>query len=550
METTHKPEMAPKSGKSNLALVVGAIVLVLLFGAGLIPKLHAQEKLTKQAVATSTEIPEVELTKGKLVAADTLSLPGNIEAISDTSIQARTSGYVSKMYVDIGSKVKAGQVVADIESPDVDQQLFQAQADTAKSRATVDQSQADVARLRAGVSQSEADLARQRANIKQAQAALAGSKAKYLAAESQESSSEAALAQAQQGVALQKANLAQAAAQYDLADTTEKRYRELLRKGFVAQQDYDQAASGLKTASANVDAVKANISASEANVRSARQAVESAKQLVVSAATDTDAAAASVTASQAAYESQGDTVAAAKEYVNAGQSTVTANRAQVTSSNANARRYSVLQGFEHVVAPFDGVITARNIDIGTLVNPGTATTTASSATQAAGLFGIARGDVLRIYVNLPQAAFQWATPGTRVTVTVRELPKRKFAGTIFQAAGALNENTRTLQTEIRLPNPDGVLLPGMFADVVFAPPAQAKTLRVPSNVLVIDSHGTRVVVIDDQNRAHYTPVSLGRDYGTSIEILSGIGPSDRLVSDPNDDVKDGGQVNVAPEAKS
>ena len=236
----------------------------------------------------------------------------------------------------------------------------------------------------------------------------------------------------------------------------------------------------------------------------------------------------------------------------AGLSTVNANRAQVNSSVANAQRYTVLRGFEHVVAPFDGVITARSVDIGSLVNPGTATSTASSATQAAGLFGIARGDILRIYVNLPQSAFQWATPGTQVTVTVRELPKRKFVGTIFQAAGALNENTRTLQTEIRLPNPDGVLLPGMFADVVFAPPIDAKTLRVPSNVLLIDSHGTRVIVVDDQNRALLTtPVVLGRDYGTSIEILSGIGPSDRLLSPTrNDDVKDGGQVNVAPEAKS
>jgi RND family efflux transporter MFP subunit len=523
--------------------------MLVLFGVGLVPKLHAQDKLEKQATATASEIPEVEVTTARLASADKMELPGSIEALSDTIIQARTSGYISKLYVDIGSHVKAGQVLADIESPDVDQQLFQAQADTAKSRATVDQSQADVSRLKAGVSQSQADLARQAANIKQAQAGVAGAEAKYQSAKSQEFSSEAALAQTQQGVALQKANLAQAAAQYDLAKTTESRYRDLLKKGFVAQQDYDQAASTLKTAAAGIDAVKASVSANEANVRAAQQAVQSAKSLVVSAESDTASAEANLVASRATYQSQGQTVVAAKENVKAGVSTVAANVAAVSSSEANARRYSVLSGFEHVVAPFEGVITARNIDIGSLVNPGTATTTNSSATEVAGLFGIARSDVLRIFVNLPQSAFQWAKTGTKAVVLIREVPNQKFIGTIFQAAGALNQNTRTLLTEIRLPNPKGTLLPGMFAEVDISPPAQAKVLRVPSNVLLIDSHGTRVVVVDSQNHAHYVPVVLGRDYGTEIEIVSGITATDQLVSDPTDDIKDGGEVKVTSGAK-
>jgi RND family efflux transporter MFP subunit len=549
MEITHKPEFTPKSGRNSFALVGGALLMLVLFGVGLVPKLHAQDKLEKQATATASEIPEVEVTTARLASADKMELPGSIEALSDTIIQARTSGYISKLYVDIGSHVKAGQVLADIESPDVDQQLFQAQADTAKSRATVDQSQADVSRLKAGVSQSQADLARQAANIKQAQAGVAGAEAKYQSAKSQEFSSEAALAQTQQGVALQKANLAQAAAQYDLAKTTESRYRDLLKKGFVAQQDYDQAASTLKTAAAGIDAVKASVSANEANVRAAQQAVQSAKSLVVSAESDTASAEANLVASRATYQSQGQTVVAAKENVKAGVSTVAANVAAVSSSEANARRYSVLSGFEHVVAPFEGVITARNIDIGSLVNPGTATTTNSSATEVAGLFGIARSDVLRIFVNLPQSAFQWAKTGTKAVVLIREVPNQKFIGTIFQAAGALNQNTRTLLTEIRLPNPKGTLLPGMFAEVDISPPAQAKVLRVPSNVLLIDSHGTRVVVVDSQNHAHYVPVVLGRDYGTEIEIVSGITATDQLVSDPTDDIKDGGEVKVTSGAK-
>ncbi len=548
METTHRPEKTPKSS-SNLGLIGGVALVAILFGVGLVPKLQAASKLQKQAADTATELPEVEVVSPRLATADNLVLPGSVEAISDTALQARTSGYISKLYVDIGSHVKAGQVLADIESPDVDQQLAQAQADTAKSQATVGQSQADVARLLAGVSQTQADLARQRANIKQAQAAYAGSKAKLAVAKSGEASSEAALAQAQQGIAIQKANLAQAQAQYDLAKSTERRYRDLLQKGFVAQQDYDQSASGLKTAAATAEAVRANISASQANVRAAEQAVQSAKSLVESAQADTEAASANVVASEATLQSQQQTVLAAKAGVQAGQSTVIANRAAVSSSVANARRYSVLSGFQHIVAPFDGVITARNVDIGTLVNPGTAIATTSSASQAVGLFGIARSDVLRIFVNLPQSAFQWAKPGSKATVLVREVPNQKFVGTIFQASGALNENSRTLLTEIRLPNDKGLLLPGMYAQVQVSSPSDKKSLRVPSSVLLVDSKGTRIAVVDDQNHAHIRDVVLGKDYGTEVEVLSGIGPKDRLISNPTDDVKDGGEVKVAAGAK-
>jgi RND family efflux transporter MFP subunit len=550
METTHRPEISPKPGKGNLGLIGGVVLIAVLFAVGLVPKLHAQDKLDKQAAAVASAIPEVEIVPARLASSSDIELPGSIEAISDISIQARTSGYISKLYVDIGSHVKAGQVLADIQSPDVDQQLAQADADTAKSRATVGQSQADVARLQAGVSQSMADLSRQRASIKQAQAALAGTKAKYQVAKSGEASSEASLAQAEQGIAIQKANLAQAQAQLEFAVSTEKRYRNLLQKGFVAQQDYDQAASGLKTAAATVDAVKANISASEANVRAAQQAVQSAKSLVESAESDTEAAAANVSASQAAYQSQQQTIAANKAGVQAGISTVQANVAAVSSSEANARRYSVLSGFDHVVAPFDGVITARNVDLGSLVNPGTAVSTTSSATQAVGLFGIARSDVLRIFVNLPQSVFRWAKTGTKANVFVREAPSQKFVGTVYQAAGALNESTRTLLTEIRLPNPKGVLLPGMYAQVQISPPSESKTIRVPSSVLLSDSQGNRIVVVDGENIAHYVHVVLGKDYGTEIEVVSGIKPTDRLIANPTDDVKDGEKVKVVLGAKA
>ncbi|BDI28219.1 hypothetical protein CCAX7_002700 [Capsulimonas corticalis] len=529
--------------KRRFGPVAGISLVAILFALGLIPKLRSHAALVAESHQQATAAPPVEVVTTHMASDDNLSLSGDVQAISATSVQARASGYVAKLYVDIGSHVKAGQVLADIESPDADQQAAQANADTAKSRATVGQSVANVAKSEAGVAQSQSELVRQKAAIKQAQAAVAGAKAKVAQAQAEASGAKAKLSQSKHAVETQNASLAQAVSQYDLAQVTAKRYGALLKDGFVAQQDYDQAAATLKTTAANVQAAQANIHAAQSDVTASEQGVAAANSVVDAARSDEDAAQANVAAAVANYQSLLTNVSASRATVQASQADVAASQAAVSSSEANARRYAVLSSFKRVVAPFDGVITARNVDIGSLVTPGT-NITGSSTTPTSGLFGIARTDTLRIFVNLPQTYYQSIKPGSKAKVFIQELPNTPFEGTVQQSSGALNSGSRTLLTEVRLPNPGGVLLPGMYAQVQLPTGSGNATLRAPADVLKVDAQGVRVAVVDSQMRVHFRNVTLGRDFGAEVEIVSGIGPADRLIANPSDDLKDGGKVNV------
>jgi len=526
-------------------LVLGILVLGGLFVVGYLPKMRNDTKLTAQAKGVTNEVPEVTLAKPRMAPNDAIQLPANIEALASTTIQARTTGYVRKLYVDIGAHVKAGQLLAEIESPDADQQLAQATADTAKSRATVGQSIADVARSQAGVSQSQSDMIRQQATITQTEALVTGAKAKLEQTKADELNAEAKLATAKQAVDVQKANIAQAQAQFDLAAITAKRYEGLLKEGFVAQQDYDQAASTFKTTNANLQAVKANLVASQSDVKAAEQTVAANKAAVHASQSDVASAQANVNAARAVLKSLQSTVDAAKAGVNASQATVSANKEAVNSSVANARRYAVLSNFSRVVAPFDGVITARNIDVGSLVSPGQTTSQGTNTSSTTGgLFGISRVDTLRVFINVPQSNFQDVAPGTKATVRVRELPTHTFEGKVFQSAGALDSNTRTMLTEIRISNSDNLLLPGMYAQIEIAPTTAHESLRVPANTLIVDAKGTRMAVLGPDNKVRFRKVDLGMDYGTEVEIRKGIDISDRLIADPSDELVENGSVTI------
>ena len=531
-------------------MLAGVSIGLILFVAGLVPKMRAQSQLVADAKEAASELPAVQLVTPHLGSDQDLILPASIQAIAETAVQARTSGYVSKLYVDIGSRVKQGQVLAEIQSPDVDQQVAQAGADTAKSQATVGQSIADVARLGAGVVQSRAEAARQRAGVKQAVAQEAGAQSKLLQAKADLSAAEAKVSQTKDQVRVQEANYAQAQAQYELAVATEKRYRKLLSDGFIAQQDYDQAAAALKTAAAGRSAYEANIQSNQADVEAAEGAVKASAALVQSAQADLDAAKENVRAAQAALEATLSTIDAAKASVDAGAATVRANRAQVNSSVANQRRFQVQRSFQRVVAPFDGVITSRNVDVGSLVTPGvTNEANATSPTPNVGLFGIARTNVVRIRVNLPQTYYQAAKPGSKVQVTIRELPNRVFEGTIAESAGALDATSRTLLTEVHLQNPGNLLLPGMYAQVRVMPSGAQATVRIPANTLIFDAAGTRVAVVGRDNVLHLKQIKEGRDFGQGIEVLSGVSAEDRLVSNPTDNLKDGQEVRPSESPK-
>jgi len=540
-----KPEKAPRKGLPiTVKYLIGLLVLATLFVVGFIPKYLNNKQLETDAKAVTTTAPEVQIVHPRLAASDDITLPGSVDAIIETSMQSRTTGYVSKLYVDIGSHVKKGQILADVQSPDVDQQVAQAYAQTAQSRATVGQSISTVDSLRAIVLSGQAVVLHQRAALVQAQAALDGAISAKAQAQANLLVAKAKVSQSEEQVLVAKAAVTLAQANYMLAVAGLKRETTLLKEGFVAQEDYDQSEASFKTNAATVGSAKANVEASEADVKASQETVHANVQMVLSAQSAEDAAAADIKAARANLESSIATLSAARSSVDAGRQTVQANVAAVGSSVANARRYDVMSSFDHIVAPFDGIITSRNVDVGSLVSPGVISAAdVTNTTPTTGLFGIARVDTLRIYVSLPQSDFLWAPDGTQVKVLVSELPNQKFEGVVHHTAGALDPSTRTLLTEVRIPNPKGTLLPGMYAQVEFTPGAERK-LRIPDAAIVVDSNGTRVVVVDATNHIRFQKVVLGRDYGTEAEVVTGVKLSDQLVSDASENMLDGGAVQI------
>jgi RND family efflux transporter MFP subunit len=540
-----QPQKAHRKGlPTTVKYLIGLLILAALFLVGFFPKYLNNKQLNSDAKAVSTTAPEIQIVTPRMAASADITLPGSVDAIQETSTQSRTTGYISKLYVDIGSHVKKGQILADVQSPDVDQQVAQAYAQTAQSRATVGQSMANVDSLRAVVLSGQAIVWHQRAALVQSQAALEGAISAKAQAQANLMVAKAKVAQSEQQVLVAKAAVTLAQANYMLAVASLKRETTLLKEGFVAQEDYDQSEASFKTNAATVGSAKANVQASEADVKASQETVQANVQTVRSAQSTEDSAAADIKAARANLESSIATLSAARSGVEAGRQTVQANQAAVGSSVANARRFDVLSSFDHVVAPFDGIITSRNVDVGSLVSPGAISPAdVSNTTPTTGLFGIARVDTLRIYVSLPQTDFQWAQDGTQVKVLISELPNQKFKGVIHRTAGALDPATRTLLTEVRIPNPKGTLLPGMYAQVEFTPGAERK-LRIPDAAIVVDSNGTRVIVVDATNHIHYQKVVLGRDYGTEAEVVTGVKASDRLVSAPSENMQDGGAVQI------
>jgi len=235
-----------------------------------------------------------------------------------------------------------------------------------------------------------------------------------------------------------------------------------------------------------------------------------------------------------------------------GQSFVNANRSGVNSLLAAEQKYAALSSFQQLRAPFDGVITARNVDVGTLVaaGAGTANPSPTSTVSTSGLFGLARTDQLRIQVSVPQVYTQSIRPGTHATVTVQELPGRKFEGIVSRQSGALDSTSRTRMNEIRLKNPDGVLLPGMFANVSFATGGKTARLRVPANTLDVGANGTRVAIVRPDKTLHYVTVVLGRDFGSEAEVVEGLHGDEKLVTNPTDEMHEGMKVEIAGVVKN
>jgi RND family efflux transporter MFP subunit len=208
----------------------------------------------------------------------------------------------------------------------------------------------------------------------------------------------------------------------------------------------------------------------------------------------------------------------------------------------------VLRNYERVVAPFDGIITVRNVDQGALVKADTGVANENvggTPDSHGGLFGISRNDVLRVYVHVPQAFAATIVPGQSADILVKEYPNRVFKGTIYRTSGALDAGTRTLLTEVHIPNGDHALLPGSYAQIRFVGAGRGSGVRIPSNALSVTAAGTQVAVVGSDSKVHYRPIQISRDFGTEVEIASGLKGDERLVANPTEDLEEGAEVQVA-----
>jgi RND family efflux transporter MFP subunit len=407
------PTERTKTRSSVLVRAGGAAVLLLVLVAiGTFPRLTRQHDALAAVREAPATHPVVTLIQAKQGAPTSeLLLPGNIEPLYSANLYARIDGYLDRRNVDIGARVKTGQILAVISAPEVDQQLLQ-------SRATLAQSEAALQQARAALEQAKANA--------------------------------------------------------ELARLTKERDLPLGQQRAISQQMVDGAVQAYDARVADVAAATANITAAEANV--------------------------------------------------------TANR-------ANVSRLQQMQGFERIVAPFDGVITQRNVERGDLVSTGS-----SGASKP--LFSIAQSGTLRIQVDVPQSEAVNIRDGQKAAVDVKERLGRAYTGTVIRNAGALNNAARTMLTEVQMDNSDGSLLPGMYAQVKFTLPEQRTSLIIPTSSLVVDHSGMHVVTVAANHTVHFVPVTIGKDMGKEVEILNGLHGAEPLVSSPSDLLNEGDHVEV------
>ena len=396
------------------ALFLGAIVLIVVaFFTGYIPLQKRNAVIGAQAQEVEQALPRVEVMEvGAASKVSELQLPGNIEAVTEAPILARADGYIRRRLVDIGDRVTAGQPVAEIEAPELDQQVLQAKA-----------------------------------NVTQAQAAL-----------------DQAIANEQQG----KANL-------ELARVTAERWGNLVSQGVVSKQDNDQY--------------------------------------------------------QAQYRSQ-------MAGVNALGKAILAQKATIAAAEANLARLNEMQGYRVVKAPFAGVITLRNVDVGALVTSGNTM-----------LYRIAQTGTLRTYVNVPQTNASSIHAGQPARISVSNIPGRSFPGTIARTANSLDSTSRTLLVEVQVPNPDGALMPGMYAQVDFSNSRTNAPLLIPAEALMVRADGTQIAVVSPDSIVHLQKIVIGRDYGDRLEVMQGLQVGDRIISNPDDNAREGVKVEAVEAAE-
>ena len=386
-QVTPPPELPPARPRTAIIVVVLVVVVLALSGAAsMFSRIRAGHALAKEteidAVATVTVVhPIAEKPDEELV------LPATLQAYEESPIHARTSGYLLRWYKDIGSRVNKGDLLAEIDTPEVDQELSQA-----------------------------------------------------------------------------RANRQQVVAQRDIAKISADRWQNLRKTDSVSEQEADTQSSAYQQAVANL-----------------------------------------------------------------------------ASADANVRRLEQLESFKHVYAPFFGVLVKRNVDPGALINAG------SGGVE---LFILAKVDPVRVFTNVPQAYSPAIKNGMPAYITLQEIPGEKFKGTVARTAEAIDPATRTLLTEVDVPNKDSRLLRGSFGEVHFSPKINAERVTVPVNAMLFREEGARVAVVGTDSKVQLRPITIGRDYGTTLEILGGLNLEDRIIINPADSLEDGQKVNVADDREA
>ncbi len=409
----HLPHAGPHvalwrpSGITIWAIFLAACILAAVaFFTGYLPLQRRRVLIQNEAQEQERSLPRVEvIAVGHSSKPSELELPGGIQAIAEAPILARADGYIGRRLVDIGDRVQTGQPLAEIEAPEMDEQIRQAKA---------------------------------------------------------------ALQQSQAGVNQALANLKRGQADTELARVTAQRFASLAAKGVVSKQENDQ------------------------------------------------------------YQAQYQALLAG---VQAFQEAIAVQRSNVGAAEASLARLDRIQGYRVVKAPFDGVITLRNVDAGALVNAGSTM-----------LFRIAQTATLRTYVNVPQAHASTVRLGQTARVSVSNLPGRQFPGTVARTANALDPASRTLLVEIHVPNPDGALLPGMYARVELIGARASTSLLIPSEALIAGSEGTNVAMVRPDRSVHLQKIEVGRDYGDRLEVVSGLREGDLIIPNPGDVAREGLKV--------
>ena len=525
-------------------------MVVLLAYFGVAPRMRAKQHLRDQVAVEKAEVPIVNVTQLKANSGDAeLTLPSTIQAIKEASLSARTTGYLSQRFVDIGYHVKAGEVLATIDAPEVDQQLSQAQADASKSVASGQQAIADVARLQAAVAEAKAQLAGSESNLQEIRADLKHVQAKLIESRGAEAEAVARLDQAKRLRDEKQADLGRTQARLSLANKTYTRWKLLAKGGAVSGQDLDEAQEGYESAESQVAAARADVASADADVIAAQSSLDASRGNVSAAIADVASAREKVDAAKSSVTSSQASVSASAAAVRAGSANVGAANAAINSSEANVGRMASLRSFEKIVAPFDGVITARNVDVGDLISPpsggGSGNDQVNPVTKT-GLFGVAWTDVLRVQVNVPEAYVSQIQEGQPADVSVAEYPGRWFPGKVFHLSGAVDAASRMELVEIRVVNSGGLLKPGMFSQVRFGAMKGSSIVQIPATAMIFDTNGTRVAVVTPENKIHYVQVKLGRDFGDRLEVLVGLKGDERVVTNPDDSLQEGAVVRIAP----